>query len=465
MGVSALFKKLLKQVKSFSSASDSTGINNRLITRISQPIIDISIAITVFYLIVVSLMSIFGNDRPSFQIYLLLLLLVGFYLLARVPRPYRLRISAIGLIALNWFGVVIGFLFFENGMRAPTYTGLLVLLIAYTALLHRATIAVILAGLTLLINGTVILLESRGVYLSGPQIPNLWYAWLGQLVTMGAMILIIKVVLENLNYSLERANRESELRRQAEEKTRQANLDLEQRVAERTIELEESYKNLETFAYTIAHDLRAPLRAMSGFSEILITDLEESLADEHQDCLERITSSAKNMDEMLDGLVYLASISYQELKADQVNLSTIVRQILDELQVNEPTRWVNIKIQQNAVTWGDEKLFRILLYQLLQNAWKFTKSRKMGEIEFSWVNRGNERIFLVRDNGIGFNIEHQDTVFAPFQKLDMTAENTGMGLGITTVEHIVRRHGGQLWVTSKEGQGSTFYFSVPRKDK
>jgi PAS domain S-box-containing protein len=239
------------------------------------------------------------------------------------------------------------------------------------------------------------------------------------------------------------------------------NKELEKRVRERTIELEAVNKELESFAYSISHDFRAPLRALDGFSASLQTKYDEHLDDEGRHYLDRIRNAAIYMSNLVDDLLDLSRITRKEFKKQQVDLSKLAAEIFAALQESEPQRQTTIKITPDLQVRGDAALLQSALQNLLENAWKFSSKEVQAEIEVGRTTVEGEAVFFIRDNGAGFNMAYADKLFGAFQRLHKVGEFPGTGIGLATVQRIVNRHGGRIWAESEVGKGATFYFTLP----
>lgn len=245
-------------------------------------------------------------------------------------------------------------------------------------------------------------------------------------------------------------------RQQAEAIVKQLNQDLEQRNSELTA----INKELESFSYSVSHDLRAPLRSIDGFSQALLEDYFDQLDSTAQDYLHRIRNATQRMGDLIDALLSLSRVMRSELHLESVNLSTMARSISAELQQHNPDRQVDFIIQDNLVVQGDSRLLRVMLQNLFENAWKFTADRLRAAIEFGSLSQEGNKIYFVRDNGAGFDMAYANKLFGAFQRLHRIDEFPGTGIGLATVQRILHRHGGRVWAEGTVGQGATFYFVV-----
>ena len=223
---------------------------------------------------------------------------------------------------------------------------------------------------------------------------------------------------------------------------------------------EEANAELEAFSYSVAHDLRAPLRAINGFSTALREDWGDKFDAEAKDSLTRIISGAERMAELIDALLALARLTRTELVREAVNLTEVAQAVIEQLRAAEPNREVEFLAAPGLVTTGDPQLLRALLENLLGNAWKFTSKVNRAQIELGGEEAGGVLNYYIRDNGAGFDMTHVGKLFAPFRRLHSGADYEGTGIGLATVQRIVRRHGGRVWAEGAENQGATFRFTL-----
>jgi signal transduction histidine kinase len=248
---------------------------------------------------------------------------------------------------------------------------------------------------------------------------------------------------------------------QVEAELRRVNDQLEQRVAERTAALERANAELASFSYSVSHDLQAPLRGMTSFSQALIEDCGDQLDERARDYLARIRAAAARMGELTDGLLQLARLTKAQLRTEAIDLTALARGVVDELSRIEPHRRVEVSIAEQLTAYGDGRLIRIVLQNLIGNAWKFTRDTHPARIDIGARRDHEPAIYFVRDNGVGFDMQHASRLFEPFHRLHRPDEFPGSGIGLATVQRILLRHGGLIWAEGVPRGGATFSFTLP----
>jgi PAS domain S-box-containing protein len=259
--------------------------------------------------------------------------------------------------------------------------------------------------------------------------------------------------------------RDNTEQRRAAEKLATLNAELELRVAERTAQLDASNKELEAFTYSVSHDLHAPLRKIDGFSRIISEDCGDKLDAQSRQNLDKIRAAAQQMARLIDAFLGLARVVRGAMRRDHVDLSDLARSIAEDLKASDPSREVGISIAGGLSATGDAQLLRIALFNLMDNAWKFTKAKEGAAIEFGALAGADQPIYYVRDNGAGFDMAYSPKLFREFSRLHERGQFEGTGVGLATVKRIIARHGGKIWAEGKVGQGASFYFTLGALDK
>ncbi|MHB1198167.1 MAG: PAS domain-containing sensor histidine kinase [Polaromonas sp.] len=250
-------------------------------------------------------------------------------------------------------------------------------------------------------------------------------------------------------------------RRQQQEEILNLNSELEERVLLRTAQLVAANRELESFAYSVSHDLRSPLNTIHGFSQLLAKIDAENISEKGKHYLNRIGVGVEQMGELIEGLLTLAHLSREQIRSENVDLSAVARRIEQDHREREPQRQAQVHIQDGLSTHGDPRLLLAVLQNLLANAWKFTSRKSLARIDVgSMVGADGETIFFVRDNGAGFDMAFAHKLFGTFERLHSPGDFTGTGIGLATVKRVIERHGGRVWGESKLNEGATFYFTL-----
>lgn len=249
-------------------------------------------------------------------------------------------------------------------------------------------------------------------------------------------------------------------RRKAEEEVNRLNAGLEQRVRQRTAELEAANKELGTFCYSVSHDLRAPLRRVEGFRRLLSEEYQDRVEEKGLHYLARIEAGTREMAEMIDSFLRLSRATQGEMMVQPVNISAQVADIFSRIKERDPQRQGELVLQEGIFAEVDRRFFEVLLTNLLDNAWKYSRQENFSKIEFGSTAQDGEVVYYVADNGVGFDMSYANRLFSPFNRLHKADEFEGVGIGLATVQRIISRHGGRIWAQSSAGAGATFYFTL-----
>lgn len=286
---------------------------------------------------------------------------------------------------------------------------------------------------------------------------------------VGAVDYLIKPVVPEFVRSkvavfVELAKKSELLKRQAQllRESEQAFRDLAETRADLVRELERKNRELESFSYAVSHDLRAPLRRIDSFSRAVVESQLDRLDETGRHFLERVREASQQMSDLIDNVLYLSRVTRAELRQQDVDLSALVIQLFERMKEAEPARQVEVKVRPGIVVQGDGQLLKIVIQNLLENAWKFTSNEPHPLIEFGLSNVAGEPAYFIRDNGSGFDMAYADRLFGPFQRLHRSSEFPGSGIGLATVQRIIHRHGGRVWGEATIGQGATFHFTLAR---
>jgi len=287
--------------------------------------------------------------------------------------------------------------------------------------------------------------EYTVLHASGLTIPVHITVTRGKVGDMERMIFIMRDITEQ---------------KQAELAIRRVNELLEKRVSDRTKDLAEKNKELQAFSYSVSHDLRAPLRAINGFSAALVEDEAQNLSESGRSDLQRIINAAARMGNLIDDMLRLARLNEEKLQAQKISLSELVENILSQLRLSDPNRNVECVVAKEITANADPGLICVVLENLLSNAWKFTHHQPNARIEFGAEHHSNGLTYYIRDNGIGFDMKFVDKLFRTFSRLHNSHEYEGTGIGLTTSQRIIQRHNGKIWVDAEQGKGACFYFDL-----
>lgn len=281
------------------------------------------------------------------------------------------------------------------------------------------------------------------------------------LLSAGVIYALLRAYHNRNQRSLETVSQMADALGASETALRLANQDLECRVTQRTLELEAANRELEAFVHAVSHDLRAPLRGMTGFSQALQDLAPAALDDKSKHYLKRIQEASQRMAELIDDLLDLSRISQSQMVRQQVDFTQLVADCAARIGERYPGRQVALRIDPGMTAWGDVRLLRIAMDNLLDNAWKYTAPAAAAAIHIGSEVVDGERRFYVRDNGVGFDMAYAGKLFGPFQRMHSDAQFPGTGIGLVTVQRILSRHGGRIWADAAVNRGTTMTFTLP----
>jgi signal transduction histidine kinase len=275
----------------------------------------------------------------------------------------------------------------------------------------------------------------------------------------------LRVITDKLFKQVEALEREVAERKRAEEEVRRLNAELEERVRQRTVELEAANKELEAFSYSASHDLRTPLRHIDAFSALLRGHIEATLDEKGRRYLDKISGSSAQMGQLIDDLIAFSRIGRSEMYKAPVSLDRLSKEVIHDLEEETQDRKIDWKLGALPEVWADPPMLRLVLMNLIANALKYTRPRAVAEIEICCTAEEDKIIVCIRDNGVGFDMQYADKLFGVFQRLHSEAEFEGTGIGLANVRRIIQRHGGRTWAAGKVDGGAAFYFSLPAREE
>jgi light-regulated signal transduction histidine kinase (bacteriophytochrome) len=315
-------------------------------------------------------------------------------------------------------------------------------------------------GLILIGAGSIAWLRDPDLELIIPPMITFGGLLIGTMLLQTFSSTLLRQTIEHVTEITRQLRVEIKVREQVEEKIRKLNEELEQRVKIRTNEMEASKRELESFTFSLSHDLRAPLRAIIGFNALLSDNHAAGMDEQGKVYLENVAYAAKKMNRLIDDILGLSRLGRQNITLHMINLTYTVERIIGELVKEEPDRRIEFKVADCQLVMVDKHLIEVMLTHLLSNAIKFTRDRDPAVIEFGCRGSEEGTTFFIRDNGVGFDMKYADKLFTPFQRLHSDSEYEGTGIGLAIVQRVILRHHGKIWVESEKGEGTTVYFSL-----
>ncbi len=279
---------------------------------------------------------------------------------------------------------------------------------------------------------------------------------IGFLVLYGSLFAFVRNASHELVHSSEENARLYEEAKQRLEERKRA----EKELIKRTTQLEAANKELEAFSYSVSHDLRAPLRAIDGFSRVMLEDYTDKFDDEGKRYLKIIRDNTQKMGQLIEDLLTLSRLGRKQMEISEIDMAKLAKEVFDELKAMTPERTVQLDIKTLPPVHGDQSMIRQVFVNLISNAIKFTRPREKAVIEIGGMTEGNENVYYVKDNGVGFDMQYVNKLFGVFQRLHSAEEFEGTGVGLALVQRIIHRHGGRVWAEGKVNEGATFYFTL-----